>query len=285
MFFHDLSTVNVPQLRPWDRDAPNVSHPARKLTVMSEIDLFASLGWRRSVVIVADASALLQDLRHSARGSVGILGELARLGFVISPPSVIFETEKHLAKMLAIDAPEPVLRRLWGEYKQSIRIVEVDPEEAHGVDVEMLRERDPRDVPVLAVAQALHSRAVILTSDLDFISLGLAPADWLTTARSVKEVADVDSTELVALMVLRGLAIGSAHLLRAANAGTISARLGLIGLAAALTWAVAERGRRTRIADGLTTIVGKYGDLLLVRADHTRRLGFLPSTSDLRQHG
>ena len=247
---------------------------------MSGSDLFSSFGRPRSVVAVVDASALLQDLRYSARGSVGILGELARLGFVMSPTSVISETEKNLPKMVVSDAPEPLLRELWDEYKQSIHVFNVDPDEAHGADIEALRERDPRDVPVLAVAQAHDGKAVILTVDSDFTSLGLASRDWLTMARAVKEVAIVDTTELAALVVLQGLNIGATHLLRAASAGAMSARLGLIGLAAGLIWTAAQRERRTQITEGLATIVGYYGDLLTTRSDHIQRLHLQPPPTD-----
>lgn len=252
---------------------------------MSGIDLFSSLGWPRSVVVVADSSALLQDLRHSARGTVGILGELARLGFVVSPPSVILETEKHLPRMVAIDVPEPLLCSRWNEYKQWIHVVDVDPDEAHGIKVRALRTRDPRDVPVVAAAQAQHGQAVILTGDLDFISLGLAPANWLMAARSVKEVAIVDATELVGLVVIRGLITGMAHTFKAASAGEISARVLLAGLAAAFTWIAMEKRLRVRVAGGLTTIVMYYGHLLLARADHTRRLQLTSPMPDPHPQG
>lgn len=234
--------------------------------------MFSLFGWPRSVTLVADASVLLQDLRYGVRGSPGILGELARLGFVAAPPSVVSETERHLTKMVARHAPETALRELWEDYKRWILVVDVHPGEARGTGAEALRRRDPRDLPLVAVVQSLDGRAIIGTDDLDLISLDLAPADWLDVTRSVKEIAVVDAAELAAFLMLRGLVSGLVGLVAAARSGSTPARLVVVGLVAALVWVGVHRDRRARITGGTARVLRRYGDLLETRDDHVGRL-------------
>jgi hypothetical protein len=67
---------------------------------MSQSETLPSLGWPKTLTIGADASALLQDLPFVAKGSMGILGQSAQLGYVVAPLVVVSETERRLLRMV-----------------------------------------------------------------------------------------------------------------------------------------------------------------------------------------
>jgi len=275
----DRRLVQQP-LEPHDRTAPQ--HHGRDESVtgcsygvrMSESDALSLLDWPKSVTIVADASALLQDLRFAAGGPAGILGQLARLGYVVAPLTIMGETERRLPKMIGNGTSGADLREAWIQYQRSIRVVDTSEGDVPNQAGDALRRRDPTDLPLLVAALALGRRTVIATADLDLIALGLAPDSWLDTARTVEEVARVDAMEYGLAIGVGWVTVGSLRFVAAAVSGRAPAWLP-IGLVASLAWVFAEPKRRDRLCAMAMRVLDTYCELASSRDGLVRRLAVI----------
>jgi hypothetical protein len=215
------------------------------------------------VVPVADADAVLQDLRHALRtGRHGNIGLLAHTTGLVMSPETLQEVEDGIDRVAghrpAVDQQR--MRELWGTYKDCVEVHE--PIE-QGVEYEhrrLLRARDPKDLPVLAAA-ASRPNAIILTNDADLIELGLAPGSWLVTTRILLAIAAVDSTFQGSMAAAcLGLA-GLGAVVRSAIGGSTGARVTTVALGLGLTYVVANAERRARTAAGVKRVIDAASEL------------------------
>jgi hypothetical protein len=79
---------------------------------------------RLSVMLVADASAVLQDLRHAVQNrELGIVGRLALLGAIHMPAEMVAEVEQHIADLEGPRASGEELRAMWAaHYLSGIKV-------------------------------------------------------------------------------------------------------------------------------------------------------------------
>lgn len=222
-----------------------------------------------SLVAVADADAVLQDLRHALRtGSPGNVGLLACSVGVVMSQTTITEVDNRIEKVAAhppfVDAL--AMRRLWEGYKNGVEVHQMAPADVDSEQARRLHDRDPKDLPVLAAATS-RGNAVILTNDSDLIDLGLAPESWLTTTRALLPIVQGDATVQAGTTIAYCTVIALGSLGRRAVDGSAAARVASLLLVVATAYALGDGARRARTAAGFRRAVVAFRDVVTKRQE------------------
>ena len=192
----------------------------------------------RTVQVVADASAVLQDLRFSARtGEVGCLAKLAICGSVRMPGEMVAQVDARIERVAGgNEVTTQSMRRAWIRWFEPHIIVTYGDGAVLTPADEDLAVRDATDLPLVDCMRRLE-QPVLLTCDADLISLGYAHPRWLETARAATDIVTVDvAIETVAHGAPVAIRAGNALVRNALDGSTGSALLlgGLLGAAISL---------------------------------------------------
>jgi predicted nucleic acid-binding protein len=205
---------------------------------------------RRSVVLIADASAVLQDMRHAVQNrEVGIVGRLVLLGAIHMPAEMVAEVEEHIADLEGPRATGEELRAMWAaHYLSGINVHDDVAEAASPEAVEQLARRDPKDLPLLHLAASV-SVGVVLTHDKALRHEGFAPDGWLNAARQAERVILVDVQIAAANVAVWLAAEAVVGLVRGSLSGSRAAQLSVVVAAAACLTALAKPRRRQALRE------------------------------------
>ena len=216
---------------------------------------------------VADASALLQDLRHGAvNGCDGILGTLAHAGCLSTSAEAVSEVDARISRVAADPHQEDAMREIWSRYRVRLDVVEDGMVDLDVVAVADLAERDPTDLHLIAAANCKDA-AVILSDDRDLRDLGLAPPCWLDGARAVATINSADATSYIAGAGLVLAVETVTATLRAARDGSATAMIAVLLAIGALAFVALDPHRRDLALEHAGAFIGQIGEAQEQRRD------------------
>jgi hypothetical protein len=176
---------NIP-LEPYPSVTTTAEHVLRAVAVPAWV-----MSWRsmpsevrracRSVTLIGDACALLQDLRYTARtGELGLIGQIALLDALHVPQEMVAEVEQRMVRIATASLSLSCLQATWiAFYEPYLRVEAERGTHASPEAIRRLLERDPKDIPVLEMT-ASFATGVMLTGDKALIDLGFAPASGVS---------------------------------------------------------------------------------------------------------
>lgn len=249
---------------------------------MEPLRFFENRGIPRSVEVLADASAVLQDLRWAAlHGRPGLIGVLAAMAGLVMTSEGVAEVERGIERVGASASLVEAMRLVWvGTYRGHVQVGTVEDKTADA-RVAHVAQRDPDDVALAALAVGCR-RSVLLSSDLDLIEAGLAHESWLSAARVVERLNHLDAgvagTAFAAEMTVRAIT----GLVAAASRGSAPARLILLVAALAVSVWFSDPERRAAALEGVRAVGSAAMDAVVERQCLTDQLLSRPAVGQPR---